>query len=128
MATTGGADITNEYISFGLKGGLVAIFLSFLVYYRAYERLGRALKVVRSNMRKGGAEEHLLWGLGVMLAVHLFNWLGITYFDQFKFFWLLQMAAIASISQNILAIGKDLEEDEVEPVPVSDDLIEVESD
>ena len=47
---------------------------------RAYSALGRALAMVRSASSETSEIEFLLWGLGVMLLVHIVNWLGIIYF------------------------------------------------
>jgi hypothetical protein len=96
LAATGGSDITNQYLSFGLGGGFIAIVLFILFLQKCYSHLGRALWLVRKDENKH--EEKLMWGLGVMLTVHVFNWFGITYFDQFEAIWLLQAASIASLS------------------------------
>ena len=116
LASTGGADITNQYISFGLGAGVVAIGLFILLIVRAYSWLGEALETVREDLDDDPhfEQERLLWGLGVLLAVHATNWLGITYFDQFNFIWLMQLAAIASISQFWIEEAFDDEEDDEE--------------
>ncbi|HAB19437.1 MAG TPA: hypothetical protein DCE44_23775 [Verrucomicrobiales bacterium] len=98
IAATGGADITNQFIAFGLQGGLLAIILFFILLYFAFSDLGRALAKVRNSYRLAG-EEGLLWALGVALAAHISNWLGITYFDQFNVLWLLHLAALVSICE-----------------------------
>ena len=99
LEATGGADITNQYIAFGLAAGLLAVLLFIVVLVRGYSMLGEALGNLRESLPNEPGEERLVWGLGVMLTVHVTNWLGITYFDQFQFIWLLQLAAIASITR-----------------------------
>ncbi len=103
LSATGGADITNQFISFGLTGGLGAMALFVLLLTRAFGALGEALTAVRAGASKPASAEFLLWGLGVMLTVHIINWCGITYFDQMQMFWLMQLAAIANLSANCLA-------------------------
>jgi hypothetical protein len=93
-----GADITNQYIGFGLTAGLGAIALLCLVLKRSFSSLGKALEGARSGSQVGGGNEFLLWGLGVMLAVHVANWFGITYFDQTYMIWFMQLATISNLS------------------------------
>jgi len=102
LASTGGADVTNQYISYALNAGLPAVFLFFLFLTRTFSSLGRTMALLRASMPSDPLEERLLWGMGVMVAVHLSNWLGITYWDQFSVLWLFQMAAISSICQTFL--------------------------
>jgi hypothetical protein len=101
LSVTGGADITNQYIGFGLDGGIGSIILFIVLLYCAYSTLGKALLVVRTNKRKMD-HEFLLWGFGVMLSVHVVNWFGITYFDQTYMLWFMQIAALANISSSML--------------------------
>jgi hypothetical protein len=97
LSATGGADITNQFISFGLNAGILAMALFIFVIYCGFSHLGAALNVLReADMSR--SEEALLWGLGVALAAHVFNWIGITYFDQFNVLWLLQFAALVTLS------------------------------
>ncbi|MBK8814687.1 MAG: hypothetical protein IPN42_03900 [Methylococcaceae bacterium] len=99
LVSTGGADITNYYLDFGIEAGFVAmvIFVFFLI--KLFQILGQALTIVRSNSTEPSESEFLLWGLGVMLAGHLFNWIGITYFDQTYVIWFMQVATISTIAQ-----------------------------
>jgi hypothetical protein len=101
LASTNGADITNEFVAFGITSGLGSLALFILVLTRAFSRLGQALRAVREDWPRSddaNRAEFLLWGLGAMLAAHLINWLGITYFDQTYVFWFLQLAAISTLS------------------------------
>jgi hypothetical protein len=103
LVSTGASDITNQYISFGLNAGLGAIVLFILVLTRAYSQLGQALASVRSNKQTTNDQEFLLWGLGVMLLVHIVDWFGITYFDQMYMVWFMHLAVISTLSQAYLA-------------------------
>jgi len=98
---TGGADITNLYLSFGMTAGVFAAILFIVLLTKAYKVLGRSLMLVRSNQEKSQEIEFLLWGMGVVLAVHIFNWLGITYFDQTAAIWFMQLAIISNLSEEI---------------------------
>ncbi len=97
---TGGdaADITNQFIVVGLTAGVGAVALFILILKRAFGALGKALQAVRAASPQPGEAEFLLWGLGCMLAAHIVNWFGISYFDQTWAFWYLQLAAISTLS------------------------------
>jgi hypothetical protein len=98
LPTVGGADITNQFLAFGTQAGLVAIGLLIYLIYCAFSQVGRGLGWVRQTPDVQD-DEPLLWALGVALAANVSNWLGITYFDQFNVLWLLQLAALVSLSE-----------------------------
>lgn len=103
LEANGAADITNQFISFGLAAGVGAIVLFIILLKRAFSHLGRALAVVRGDPHSSKEDEFLLWGLGVMLVVHIIDWFGITYFDQMYMVWFMQLAAISSLAQAFLS-------------------------
>ena len=102
LGTTGGSDITNEYIMQGLTAGIVAIGLFIFLLAKAYAQLGEAMAKVRAQADANPEAEYLLWGLGVVLTVHVVNWFGITYFDQTYAIWFMQLAMISTLSEKIL--------------------------
>jgi hypothetical protein len=109
LAATGGADITNQFISFGLNAGIGAVALFILLLIRSFRSIGKALAVLRSDSPESSEKEFLLWGLGVTLSVHVVNWLGVTYFDQSYAMWFLQLATIANCSQEAAGpVGEDM--------------------
>jgi hypothetical protein len=97
-----GADITNEFMIFGLNAGMGAMILFILLLIQAYRYLARALDSVRSNLHYSGEKEFMLWGLGVMLTAHIVNWMGISYFDQIYVIWFMQLAAISAVSESCI--------------------------
>jgi len=98
LEATGGSDITNQYLLFGMQAGVTAIILFVYLIYCAFSQVGRALAHVRQSAEMQ-VEEPLLWSLGITLAAHLSNWFGVAYFDQFNVLWLLQLAALVSVSE-----------------------------
>ncbi len=101
-----GADITNQFLSFGFTAGLGAIALLILLLTRAFSSIGQTLSAVRSISPHPSEGEFLLWGLGAMLTVHIVNWFGISYFDQFYVVWFMQLAAISTLTASpALAAG-----------------------
>ncbi|MBN1974566.1 MAG: hypothetical protein JW787_13080 [Sedimentisphaerales bacterium] len=99
IEVTGGADITNQFLAFGLRAGLIAIALFILLLIRSFSSLGKELATVRSKSAQISETEFMLWGLGVMVCGHITTWLGITYFDQMYVIWFMQLAAITSLSK-----------------------------
>jgi hypothetical protein len=47
--------------------------------------------------------EDLTWGIGVLLATHIINWIAITYWDQSNLIWLLHLAIVSSVSEQATA-------------------------
>jgi hypothetical protein len=93
----GAADITNQYLAFGLSAGIGAVVLLVLLLSRALGRIGTAITTANS-----GSRGFLLWGLGVMMVVHVINWFGVPYFDQIYVIWFLQLAAVTSVTHALL--------------------------
>lgn len=99
LAATGSADITNQYLLFGLTAGLPAIGIFVLLLVKTFSAVGQALSALRMQSLPDNRFEALLWALGCSAAVHVATWLGITYnFDQTYVIWLVQLAAISSLT------------------------------
>jgi len=99
---TGAVDMTNNFLNFGIGAGLGAVTLLVTVLVLAYKQLGRAMAAIRAHRAGSPQQEPILWGLGVALAVHIFNWFGITYWDQSSALWFFQLAAVATLSRYAL--------------------------
>lgn len=99
---TGAVDITNNFLSFGINAGMGAVLLLVGLLVIAFSQLGRTMSAIRSGPSPGLGVEPLFWGLGVMLLVHVFNWFGITYWDQTSAVWFLHLAAIGSLTDTQL--------------------------
>lgn len=93
------ADITNQFISFGLSAGLMAIVLFVFLLFHAFRSIGKVLGTARLAPGRPQEDEYALWGLGAMLAGHIANFFAITYFDQFYVIWFMQLALISNLAQ-----------------------------
>lgn len=91
------ADITNQYIAFGLTSGIIATALFIWLLVRTFRGLGKKLAEVRLLSARPSESEYLFWGLGVMLAGHVANFFAICYFDQFYVIWFMQLAFISNL-------------------------------
>jgi hypothetical protein len=95
---TGGADLINYYLDFGIAAGVVAIGLFCFMLVRAYRAVGDAFDQLRANSTGPTLPEMLLWAMGVILTMHIFNWFALVYFDQFHTIFLLQLALLSTVS------------------------------
>jgi len=100
LGTADQADITNQFVSFGLSAGLISIVMFVWLLTRAFQNLGRKLAEMRLATVWSFESECLLWGLGVMLVGHITNFLAITYFDQFYVIWFMQLAFISNLTMD----------------------------
>jgi hypothetical protein len=94
-----GADVTNQFLSFGLRAGLPALALCIALLSVAFRHVGMARASIYKSADRERAAECLLWGLGVMLFVQAVTWLGVSYFDQSYVVWLMQLAALSAATQ-----------------------------
>lgn len=97
VVVTGGADIINYYLEFGIAAGLPAMILFVFFLATIFGRLGSAMQLVRSRDPGGLGDERILWALGVALFVHVINWFAIVYFDKMHLILCMQLAAISSL-------------------------------
>jgi hypothetical protein len=98
----GGADITNEYLAFGLTAGIGAMVLLVVVLSRTFGQLGRAVSKLERTRMRPKSTTMMIWGLGAMMTAHVANWFGVTYFDQMYVAWFLQLAAVVSLTTEVL--------------------------
>jgi len=96
--TAGGADITNEFISAGVRGGALTMCLLILTIWRAFSWIGSARKMVAGC---SGDKEKILWAAGVCLFGNVVNFFSVSYFDQIWVFWYMELALASSISCRI---------------------------
>jgi hypothetical protein len=94
LTATGGADITNQFLSFGISAGTGAIALLIVILVRSYRSVGDFMR----QLDYTGHDAYLAWGLGAVLTAHVGNWIGISYFDQTLAIWFAHLCAISSLS------------------------------
>jgi hypothetical protein len=89
-------DLSNQFVAYGLTGGLVTLVLFIACISLSFSNLGRARKVAEQR----GDDAWLFWCLGSCLFAHLANFFGVSYFDQVQFVW-FTLLAIISISIDV---------------------------
>ncbi len=85
-------DLSNQYVSFALTGGLVTLALFIGVICRSFGLLGKARKFVEGDREK----EWFLWCLCAALLSHVVAYFGVVYFDQMQFVWFALLAIISA--------------------------------
>jgi hypothetical protein len=94
LAATGSADITNQYLLFGINAGFVAIVLFAALIVAVFNGVGRLME----HAELKAADRYLAWALGCTAVVHISTWMGITYnFDQTYVFWAFSVALVSSL-------------------------------
>jgi len=88
-------DVTNQYISEGVTGGVLCLCLFLLNLVLLFGRVGRL--VHRSGRHTG--QLIFSWALGVSLFVHAVNFIGVSYFGDILLCWYLMLATIVSLSE-----------------------------
>jgi hypothetical protein len=110
-------DLSNQYVAYGLTGGLVTLVFFIAVICRAFSALGQARRQVAGQQ----GHEWLLWCLGAALFSHVVAYFGIGYFDQIQVAWYLILsmicATVASMEQQLQ--GCDNSEVEECPAPLA---------
>jgi len=95
----GGADITNQYISVGINGGLIGLIIFISIIVISFRNLGQAMKDSRT---KSLFNEFLLWSFGAVLCAHVVALTSVTYFDQMGIAWWVFLAILSSSSSEVL--------------------------
>lgn len=85
------ADTSNQYVTYGISGGLLTLVLFITIISRCYGSLGTTRKLVEGNRR----DEWICWCLGSAMFAHLVVFIGIDYFDQSEFAWLALLVMIS---------------------------------
>jgi hypothetical protein len=88
-------DITNQYISEGVDGGVLSMIMFIGLLVSAYKRIGegRAFAHAAGLHRR----EMMAWVVGASLTAHAVSYLSVTYFDQMIVFWFLGLSAAAAV-------------------------------
>ena len=87
-------DITNEYINYGIDGGVITLSLFILVIVFCFSAVGRTIRALR---HESSSTQIFVWALGAALFAHVVNYFSIAYFDQNLITWYMLLAMISSL-------------------------------
>lgn len=88
-------DVSNQFVSVGIEGGLAGFALFIWVIVCCFKALGRA----RNSMKSDQAAQKRLWSLGASLFACVVAFVGISFFDQTDIAWYALLAMIAASTQ-----------------------------
>jgi len=110
-------DTSNQYVNFGVTGGLLCLMSFIGIISSSFAGLGRTRRLVDGNDRWW---ERFLWFLGAALFVNVVAFFGISYFDQTRVAWFALLAMIsAGTAKALTDTRKPARNDEIVP-PVSE--------
>lgn len=92
--STDHSDITNQYIAYGVTGGLPLMCLFIAAIFVAFRYVGRILDQGGDGDDRG---DWITWTLGVCLFSHAASCVSVAYFDQSFLFLYLSLALIGSL-------------------------------
>jgi hypothetical protein len=87
-------DITNQFISEGVNGGILTLLLFIVVISLSYKYIGEVLKW------RHDADLYTkmaIWCIGVCLFAHILSFLSVTYFDQTQIYWYMILAVASRL-------------------------------
>lgn len=99
-------DITNYFLGFGVKGGLLAVLLIAAIIWVAFKWVGNILDA-RPDLEE--RDHFMIWCMGASLFSHVATSISVAYYDQsYVFFW-FSIASIASLAAMIHEPGEEAE-------------------
>ncbi|WP_433973549.1 hypothetical protein [Tunturiibacter lichenicola] len=96
------ADTSNEYVTYGIGGGLLSFVLFIAIISKCLGRIGTKRKLVSGNR----SEEWFFWCLGSAMLSHLVVFIGIDYFDQMLLAWFALLVMISTSVSTATPNGK----------------------
>jgi hypothetical protein len=112
-------DSCDEFVAAAINGGVIGLSLFIAIISISFRTLGQARKLVQGSPKK----EWFCWLIGVSLVTHLFNFLGVAYYDQSQFVLLALFALVPALSLSLAKRSDTVEL--VRSTPTVGQLIEV---
>ncbi|MEW6156606.1 MAG: hypothetical protein AB1813_04200 [Verrucomicrobiota bacterium] len=86
-------DVSNYFVSVGVKGGLLSLILFFVLLTLCFKAIGE----IRNAVLENEACSIRTWCLGSMLFAMVVSFWGVVYFDQMQCIWYMTLAIVASV-------------------------------
>ena len=102
------ADIVNQFVAQGVRGGLLALVLFVWLLVKCFQSVGMAVRSADSSLQKG----FLIWSIGCALLGHIASFFSVSYFDQITIFWYLHIGMAAALASGARALARH-------PIPVT---------
>jgi hypothetical protein len=82
-------DLCDQFVAEAVQGGLATLILFLVLIARSFREVGVAQHTGRSRTHKW-----LPWTMGCILCAHIAGFVGISYFDQVRYWWYVTLAMI----------------------------------
>jgi hypothetical protein len=86
-------DLTNQYVSEGVGGGIIQVILFIFITVRCFSRVGLAVKSINPSSR----DIYLYWSLGCCLVAYMASFLSVAGSMQSDILYYIFLAFIGSI-------------------------------
>jgi Na+-transporting methylmalonyl-CoA/oxaloacetate decarboxylase gamma subunit len=103
-------DLTNQFVVYGARGGLLSVVLFLVILALAFREVGRAVDQAGNDR----SSAFLAWTIGAMLFGHCVTFLGYSYWDQIIVLWYLSLAMAASATR-LTAADEEVRQPESNP-------------
>lgn len=91
------ADITNQYIIEGVRGGLLTLIFFIVLIAVAFSIIGQNMKAMNNDEMRSRI---VVWSLGASLFAHSVSFISVSYFDQTMILFYFSVAIIGSIAMH----------------------------
>lgn len=96
-------DITNQYIAYGIDGGLITFSLFIAIIVRCFGGVGRSVRALSNQPQ---TSRLFVWALGAALFAHVVNYFSISYFDQNIITFYMLLAMISSLGDYAVSVRR----------------------
>ncbi|MCW1922898.1 hypothetical protein OKA05_10075 [Luteolibacter arcticus] len=102
-------DITNYYLGFGVKGGILAIILMLAVLWIAFKWVG---DILDARPELDERDRFMIWCMGASLFSHVATSVSVAYYDQSLVFFWFSVASISSLAAMIYLPAEETDQTE----------------
>ncbi len=87
-------DVTNQFVSEGVSGGVWRLALFVWVVWLGFAGASRSMRLPQASP----AYRLASWALGTALFMHCMNFIAVTYFEQIVVEWQMTLAVLSSLT------------------------------
>jgi hypothetical protein len=87
------ADIVNEFVNQGVRGGLGALIMFIWLLARCFRSIAVAVRFEGRSQ----SDRFMCWAIGCSMLGHVTSFFSVTYFDQIAVFWYLTIGVSAGL-------------------------------
>ena len=87
---------TNQFVRIGVDGGFITFIIFILIFIYCFRSIGGSIKL--SAVTSNRYYFALMWTAGAMLFANMVAFMGVSYYGQIFFVWILNIALISTVS------------------------------